>query len=382
MNRGTAKKTPAELEEAIELLGARIYVSSSEEKISISGNTLAKNYAETMKLVDEILLQPRWDESEFELIKQQSLSRIQQQQGDPNSIASNEFRKLIYGESSILSMNEMGTLESVNNISLDDLKTYYSNNLSPLNATYLVVGDVELDKARNAVKSISASWPPKTVNFPEIPDFTAPERSKIYFYDVPGAKQSVLNFGAPAISAKDKNFYAAEVMNYRLGGGSFASRLTQELREGKGYTYGIRSGFDDRSYIGPFKISSGVRSNITYEATELVRDILRDYASTFTQEDLDVTKSYMTKSSTRKFETLGAKLNMLQQINDYGYSDDYVAGQQDRVETMSVMDIQDLAKEYIDPDRMYFLIVGDAETQFEKLKDLGYGDPVLLNENE
>ncbi len=382
MNRGTAKKTPAELEEAIELLGARIYVSSSEEKISITGNTLAKNYAETMKLVDEMLLQPRWDESEFELIKQQTLSRIKQQEGDPNNIASNEFRKLVYGENSILSMNEMGTTESVENITLSDLKAYYSENLSPLNATYLVVGDLNLEKAKNSLKAISASWPPKTVDFPEIPEFEAPEKSLIYFYDVPGAKQSVLTFGAPALSASDKDFYAAEVMNYRLGGGSFASRLTQELREGKGYTYGIRSRFEDRSYIGPFLISSGVRSNITYEATELVRDILKDYADTFTQDDLEVTKSFMTKSSTRKFETLGAKLNMLKEISDYGYNDDYVAEQQQQVEEMTVMDIQELAKKYIDPDKMYFLIVGDAETQFEKLKNLGYGDPVLLNKEE
>lgn len=382
MTKGTKNRTPAELEEAIELLGASIYVNSSEEKITISGNTLSKNYTETMNLVKEILLEPRWDEQEFELIKQQTLSSLQQQQGDPNSIAENEFKKLIYGENSILAYNEMGTPESVSGITIQDLKEYYRENLSPMAATFLAVGDVKKEEAINSIKAISANWAPTSVNFPEIPDFELPQESKVYFYDVPGAKQSVITFGAPGLSAKDKDFYPAEVMNYRLGGGSFASRLTQELREGKGYTYGIRSGFEDRSYIGPFKISSGVRSNITYEATELVRDILKDYASTFSQEDLEVTKSFMIKSNARRFETLGAKLNMLGEISDFGYDYDYIKGRQETVEALSVMDIQELAKNYIDPDKMYFLIVGDAETQLDRLKDLGYGDPVLLNESK
>ncbi len=381
MTKGTAKRTPAELEEAIELLGASIYVNASEEKITISGNTLAKNYPETMELVQEILLEPRWDESEFELIKQSTLSQLQEEKGDPNAIARNEFKKLLYGENSILSYNELGTPETIKNLSLQDLKDYYKNNLSPLAATFIAVGALEKSEAVNSIKSISANWTPNNIDFPEIPQFEMPEESTVYFYDVLGAKQSVLAFGAPGLSAKDADFYPAEVMNYRLGGGGFASRLTQELREGKGYTYGIRSGFSDRSYIGPFMISSGVRSNITYEATELVRDILKDYHETFAQEDLDVTKSYMIKSNARKFETLGAKLNMLREISDYGYEYDYIKDQEQQVEDLSVMDIQDLAKQYINPDKMYYLIVGDAETQMEKLEELGYGEPVLLNKN-
>ncbi len=382
MTRGTAKKTPAELEEAIELLGASINVNSGEEKITISGNTLAKNYGETMELVKEILLDPRWDETEFELIKQQTLSRIQEEKGDPNAIAQNEFKKLIYGKNSILAYNELGTPETVENLSLEDLKNYYEENLSPMASTFLAVGAVEKQEAVNGIKAISANWAPKNLEFPEIPDFELPESSKVYFYDVPGAKQSVFAFGAPAVSAKSDDFYPAEVMNYRLGGGSFASRLTQELREGKGYTYGIRSMFLDRSYIGPFMISSGVRTNITYEAAELVRDIVKDYSSTFDLEDLEVTKSYMIKSNARRFETLGAKLNMLQEISDYGYEYDYIKGREEKVEDLSVLEIQDLAKKYVNPDRMYYLIVGDAETQMDKLKELGYGEPILLNEDE
>ncbi len=380
MTKGTAKRTPAELEEAIELLGAEIYVNAGEEKITISGNTLAKNYAETMALVKEILLEPRWDEKEFELLKQQTLSELQEEKGDPNAIAQNEFKKLIYGENSILSYNQLGTPETVRGLNIQDLKNYYEENLSPLAATFLAVGAVDRSEAVNSVKAISANWAPRNIKFPEIPEFELPKKSRVYFYDVPGAKQSVFAFGAPSLSAKNEDFYPAEVMNYRLGGGGFASRLTQELREGKGYTYGIRSRFTDRSYIGPFMITSGVRTNITYEAAELVRVIVKDYATTFDQQDLEVTKSYMIKSNARRFETLGAKLNMLREISDYGYNYNYIKEREQKVEELSVLDIQDLAKKYVDPDRMYYLIVGDAETQMDKLEDLGYGKPILLND--
>ncbi|MUP46251.1 insulinase family protein [Gramella sp. BOM4] len=382
MTKGTANKTAAELEEAIEMLGASIYVNSEEEKITISGNTLAKNYDKTLELVKEILLQPRWDEEEFELVKQQILSRLQEQRGDPLQIASNEFNKLIYGEDGILSFNLLGNTESVNNISLNDLKNFYEENLSPLAASFLVVGAIEKDTALKPVRGISANWPPKNIDFPEFPDPELPKKSKVYFYDVPGAKQSIISFGAPALSATDEDFYPAEVMNYRLGGGSFASQLTQELRENKGYTYGIRSRFTQRNYIGPFQISSGVRTNITYEATELIRNILRNYPQSFKPSDLEVTQSYMIKSNARRFETLGAKLNMLQEISDFGYDYDYIKQREKLVEDMSVMQIQELARQYVNPERMYFLIVGDAETQLEKLDQLGFGEPILLNPEE
>lgn len=379
LTKGTATKTPAELEEAIEMLGASIDVVAQPEKISIYGNTLSRNYQQTMELVQELLLQPRWDEQEFELLKKQVLSQLQQQAADPNDIAENEFRKLIYGEQSILSYNELGTAETIENLKLQDVKDFYKISFSPTVATYLAVGDIRQEEAVKSLRNISANWAPVSVDFPKIPEPQKPETSRVYFYDVPGAKQSVFMFGAPAMSAKSKDFYPAEVMNYRLGGGGFASRLTQELREGKGYTYGIRSRFLDRSYTGPFVISSGVRSNITYEAAELVKQILEDYPSTFSGEDLEVTKSFMVKSNARKFETLGAKLDMLSQISDYGYDYDYIKKQEGLVNNMSLLQIQELAEKYVNPDKMYFLIVGDAETQLDRLSKLGLGDPILLN---
>ncbi|MDN3594789.1 M16 family metallopeptidase [Zunongwangia endophytica] len=379
LGKGTATKTPQELEEAIALLGADIRINSGKTQISISGTTLAKNFEETIALVEEILLEPRWDEEEFKLAKQQVISQLEEEKANPNAIADLEFQKLIYGKRNILSKNPLGTKASVEAISLQNLKKYYKENLTPQRTKFLVVGALHKNLATDALKSLSANWPAKNVQLPKLPEPQLPQQSKVYFYDVPGAKQSVFRFGAPAMSAKNEDFYPAEVMNYRLGGGSFASQLTQQLREGKGYTYGIRSGFFGDEYVGPFMISTGVRTNITDDAAKLVQQILKDYSEDFNQHDLDVTKSYMIKSNMRKFETLDAKLNMLSEISNYNREYDYIKQREEIVNNLGILEVQDLAKKYINPKRMYYLIVGDAETQLEKLTNLGFGEPILIN---
>jgi len=379
LTKGTADKTPEELEHAIESLGARISASASTEGIIISGTSLAKNYDEMMKLVTEILLKPRWDQKEFDLLKQSTLNSIVRRQANPSSIADNEFAKIIYGEDHILSNSNIGTTRSVEAITLADLKAYYETNLSPTLTLVQIVGDISKEKATASFAQINAQWTPKSV---EIPSLEAPltvASSKVYFYDVPGAKQSVINFGYPSVKATDPDYNAVSVLNYRLGGGGFASQLTQELREGKGYTYGIGSGFRGTDVEGVFMISSGIRTNVTAEASVLVKEILENYGPNFTEKDLEVTKGYMVKSNARAFETMGAKLGMLTNISNYNYPDDYAAKRVEEVKAMRVEDVKALAEKYLHPDKMIYLVVGDAETQLDKMKALGFGTPVLLN---
>ncbi|WP_158728126.1 pitrilysin family protein [Flavobacterium sp. I-STPA6A] len=378
MTKGTANKTPEQLENAIESLGASIKATASDEAISIYGTTLAKNYTATMALVQEILLQPRWDTKEFELIKQSTLSQIMQQKADPNYIARIEFKKLLFG-TSILSNNRIGSEKTVSSITIDDLKNYFTTNMSPSNVNFHVVGAVNKNSVSNSLKIISNNWSTKDIVIPTNANTIAISSSQVYFYDVPGAKQSVIRIGYPALAATDSDYYPAQILNYRLGGGSFASQLTQELREGKGYTYGISSMFMGSVNKGFFAVSSGVRSNVTFESVALVKDILQKYGTNFNANDLDVTKSYLIKSNARAFETLSSKLEMLYDISNYNYTDDYAKKQENIVKNITIDDIKTLAKKYLDPNKMIYLIVGDAETQLKKLEQLGFGTPKLIN---
>ena len=379
LTQGTARKTPLELEEAIQQLGATVSVNAGAEDVRLSVTTLAKNYDATLALVEEILLEPRWDAKEFELVKQGVISQIRQQEANPNAIAQNNYNLLIYGRDNIRSRNILGTVDSVNAITLDDLKAFYAKNFSPSVARMHVVGAVDKAKVAGSLASLDKNWKAKPVKIPEYKTPPAPAKSVVYFYDVPDAKQSVIRFGYPALAATDPDFYPATVMNYILGGGGFASQLTQQLREGKGYTYGINSGFAGTRSPGAFTIASGVRTNVTFESAQLVKEILQNYGKNYSAQDLETTKGFLIKSNARAFETAGAKLAMLDNISKYGWKYDYVKGREGTVKAMTVDEIKRLSGKYLNADKMIWLVVGDAKTQLPRLKELGFGEPVLLN---
>lgn len=382
MERGTQNKTVSELEDAIAQLGASIAIFANKESIRVTGTTLVKNYDATLALVKEMLLEPRWDETEFELLKKRAITNLRSQQASPRSIANNAYNELIYGKDNIRSKNVLGTIESVNTITIDDLKSFYQNNISPSVARMHVVGDVDKNKVINSLKDLETSWAAKEVTIPEYATPEPPKKSTVYFYDIPNAKQSQIRFGTPSLAFNDADYHAANVMNYRLGSGGFASQLTQQLREGKGYTYGIRSNFSGGKAKGAFTISSGVRSNVTLEASQLVKQILENYGKNYNENDLETTKGFLIKSNTRAFETIGAKIRMLDNISAFGLEPDYVKDREKVVNEMTIERIQELANKYVDPNRMIWFVAGDARTQLKRMKELGFGEPVLLNKME
>lgn len=380
LTRGTQSKTPAELEQALDLLGASVSARATTDAVIVSVETLARNFDETMALIEEILLQPRWDAEEFELAKARTLNDIQGSKAQPVALATASFNYVTYGADDIRATSSLGSETSVTSISLDDVKAWAETNLKPEVTTVLVAGDIAEADVTEALSGLVSGWAQTDLTAPEVSMPAAPETAGVYFYDVPGAKQSIFLFGRPGPLRTDADYNLAQTMNYRLGGGGFASRFTQELREGKGYTYGIFSSIDAGRDESTFSIFSRVRSNVTLEATELVREIMADYADTYTANDLDVTKSFFEKSAARRFESLGAKLGMLSDITSFGLPADYVARDTAAVAEMTVEDMVGAAETYILPDAMNYVIVGDAETQLERLASLGLGDPVLLNE--
>lgn len=377
MMEGTQNKTPQELEEAIEKLGASIRMRASNSTITISVNTLARNFEATLALVEEILLEPRWDEEEFTLAKTAVLNQLNRAKANPSSLAQSAFMKLTYGENHIYSLDRSGTPESVEAITIDDLKAYYDANFSPSVSSFLIAGDINMEKVVIALQGLNEKWETKEVVFPE---YTLPEpikESKIYFVDVPGAKQSVINIGNLSLSRLDADYYPAYVMNYKLGG-SFSGIVNLVLREEKGFTYGARSGFYGSNIAGTFMASSSVRSSATYESVEIFKNLMLEYQDGISDEDLEFTKNALIKSNAREFETLGALLGVLRNINAYDKPFDYIKLEEDVVRNMTLGEHQALAKKYINPNKMIYIIAGDAASQMKALEKIGFGKPVLF----
>jgi len=379
MTEGTAGRTPEELEQAIDLLGASIDVSAGPEDFVISASTLARNFEETVALVEEILLEPRYDVEAFELAKQRTLNALEARAAQPNAIAGDVFRALLYDDH-ILAGNPLGTPETVESTTLDDLRAYHAHALVPELASIHVAGDVSPEDIAEAMAALAERWVPadEVPVLPGAPQWSA-ERAGLYFVDVPGASQSVLRIGYLALAASDDLYWPATVMNFRLGGGGFASDLTQELREGRGYTYGIGSGFSGSELPGPFQIASGVRSNVTSEALQLIKDIVEGFGPTYDAADLEATQSYLLRTNARAFETLGAKLGVLRDVSAYGLEPDYLLRREQVVRDMTVEGIRELADRFLDAEAMIWLVVGDARTQLPRVGALGLGDAVLLD---
>ncbi len=377
LKEGTATKTPEELEEEIDMLGAYISVRSGTENMTISVNCLTRNYEKTLALVEEMLLEPRWDEEQFELIKSRMVNSLKRNMASPNYLASKTFRELLYPEESILSVSSGGTIESVESITIDDLKTYYKKSFSPSVARMHIVGKINKDRVLKGMESLSANWKAFDVEIPEIPAPKMPEKSAIYFVDVPGAKQSVIMIGQPAVPRSSENYYPATVMNYKLGG-SFNSILNMILREEKGFTYGARSGFSGGKNFGTFYASSSVRSSATEESVQIFKDEIEKYREGIAPEDLEFTKNALIKSNVRRFETIGALLGMLSTISAYDLPFDYIKGEEATIKSMTLDSHKALAEKLIKPEKMYYVVVGDAETQMASLENIGLGKPVLI----
>jgi zinc protease len=376
MNEGTKNKTPEQLEDAIGLLGASIRVSSGNEDLSIDVNSLARNFEKTLALVEEILLEPRWDEEQFALAKSRIINGIKRNAASPDYLASSTLNKLIYGDN-ILAVDASGTEASVAAITMDDLKEYYNKYLSPSIAKFLIVGDIDQPRVEAALAGLNTKWQAKEVAIPEVKVPGAPEKSQIYFVDVPGAKQSVISIGTPSIPRSDPDFYAATVANYKLGG-SFNGVFNLILREEKGFTYGARSGFSGAKNYGSFTASSRVRTNSTLESVTIFKTEMEKYRESVPQEYIDFTKSSLLKGNALRFETLGALLGMLNTMSTYNLPADYVKQEESFVRGLTIEKELELAKKYIDPAKMYYVVVGDAKTQMKPLEKVGLGKPILV----
>ncbi len=378
MMEGTKNKTPEELQDAIGQLGAAIRIGASSEFMTISGNCLARNFDAVIALVTEMLLEPRWDEKEFDRIKTATLNRIRQQAGQPGAIASNVFNRLMYGQGNILSNTPLGYTESVQRIMIDDLKAYYERYLSPHVAAFHVVGAVTPAQVATALQTLEQKWTAKTFVLPAPAPARPVDKPVIYFVDIPGAKQSIITIGSPAVSGSHPDFFGATVVNNRLGEGS-SGRLFQRLREERGYTYGAYSSFPRRTVQSFFRASASVRSNVTKESVQLFREILLGYQGEYTQEDLDITRTALLRSNARAFETLGDKMNILTSMSTYDLPSDFIKKEEQQLLSMTLPQAKELIGKYINPDKMFYLVVGDAATQAPLLKELGWANVIMLD---
>jgi len=377
--QGTKNKTPEELEEEIELLGSSIKMNSGREEITIDASSLSRNFDKTVMLIKEILLEPRWDSSEFVMAQTRTKNSIIQAEAQPRFVGYQQFNKLLYGANHIFGYNSKGTRESIDKITINDLKSYCDNNFSPSVTKIQVAGNVSKEQVLAALKPLETEWKTKAVTMNQFAVPANPEKSQLYFVDIPGSRQSVIYIGYLAMTRENPDFIKADFINYRLGG-AFTSILNQILREEKGFTYGASSNFQEMKIKAPFIASTSVRSDATFESVKIFRDEMEKYRKGVTENDLQFIKNCMILSDALRFETNRSLVGMLNTMTKYGLSDNYIKEDENIIKGMTVEEHRAITDKYIIPDKMYYVIVGDASTQMKQLEKLGFGKPILVKQ--
>lgn len=381
MNQGTATKTPGEWEQAVGLLGSGISVSAGSDSLTIRATSLARNFEETLGLVEEMLTEPRWQAADFERIKSAKLTGIKGREGNARSISSLVYNRLIYGDSHPLGRPGGGNAQSVATLTMDDLKSAHGDVLSA-KARFHIAGDIDPAAAEAAVSGLAAALSPSTTDHPEYVIPAQDYAGRVVFIDVPGAKQSVLRIGALVPASTHPDFKKIQFTNEKLGGG-IAGDLAQILRIEKGYTYGAGSFVPRNTVERPFTISTSVRSNATQASLETIREMVRDYPDTLDATAVETTQQKIIKASALAFESLGAKLGTLSEISRLGLSDRYVEEEQAQLVEMTADEFQRIAREYLNEDGFVYVVVGDKATQFGPTQafatESGKGDVVELD---
>jgi zinc protease len=376
--QGTKNKTPEELEEEIQLLGSNIYVAAGREEMTLQASSLSRNFEKTVDLMKEILLEPRWDSTEFILAQTRNRNRIIQAEAQPRSVASLLFNKLLYGNENIFGISSLGTRESIDRIKPEDLKEFYEKNFSPSLTSIQIAGNITKEQAVKAFESLESDWKARDVAMNTFPVPATPAKAQIYFYDIPGSRQSVISIGYLTIPRNDPDYPKADFVNYRLGG-AFTSILNQILREQKGFTYGASSYFQEMNEPAPFIASTSVRSDATLESIQIFINEMRKYRQGISAEDLQFIKDCIIRSDALRFETNGSLAGMLSTMAKYNFTDDYVLKEENVVRNMTIEEHKSVTGKYIDPGRMYYVVVGDAATQLKQLEKAGLGKPILVN---
>jgi predicted Zn-dependent peptidase len=363
ISTGTSKRSKAELDAAIDYIGANINTNSN----GIFGSSLTKHQDKLLGLMTEMLYDASFPEEEYEKLKKQTLSGISTTKTDPNSIAANVASVVNYGKEH--PYGEVETEKTIQNIALEDCKAYYNTYFRPNNAYLIIVGDITLDKAKMQANKYFSSWEKGDVPIEEYNVPSLPTKTDVHFANKDGAVQSVIRVTYPVeMKPGEPDVIKARVLNAILGGGVFSGRLMQNLREDKGYTYGARSSLNADRLIGTFNASASVRNEVTDSSVvQFLYEMERITKEPVEEESLQLAKNSISGSFARSLESPQTIANFARNTFRYNLPNDYYNTYLNKLDAVGVEDIMAMAKKYIRPDNANIIVVGNKEEVAEKL---------------
>jgi zinc protease len=366
LNEGTKNFTTEEISAQLEKLGSSISFGAGKSSTGIQVNCLKKNLDATLKILEEKLLNPGFREEDFKLAKKQYKEGVMDEEKSANTMASKMFAYSLYGNTV---MGLSPSVKSIGNIELADIKDYYANFYSPSVSNLVIVGDIEEKEVLTKLDFLN-KWQAKEVVIQPIIEPVTPTEPRFYIVNKNLAPSSVITMGYPSLKFDATgDYYKNRIANYVFGG-AFNSRLNLNLREQKGYTYGIRSGFNGGKYTGTFQISSSVkRISTALSLAEIIKEFKKYEAEGITDAELAYTKSALLNTEAIRYENPYQKADFLSTILRYNLEKDYTVKQNQILSSMTKEDVNAQIKKYFDSNKLTTVVVGDkwiVESLLEK----------------
>jgi zinc protease len=377
MGEATTEHTAAEFTEELERIGATITVQPGEYTTTVTVNTLSKHLDTAMVLMQERVLKPDFTQQDFDRIKSQTIEGLMQSRKTAQGLAGRAIGAVLFGQEHPLSYPLGGLPETVENISLDDVKAYYKAHV-PAHLAGITVSaslpqaDIIAALQGFAEFEVSEVYREAVDELPEI------SGRRMYLVNKEGAAQSSLRTAQPSIKYDALgDYYKASLMNFTLGG-TFNSRINMNLREDKGYTYGARTGFQGSKELGSFRFSSEVNKEATAASiTEAINELENYSANGMTEEEYDFMRSAIGQRDALRYETPGRKLGLLNNILHFDLPLNYRTQQNNILRETDHETLNELAGRMIQPGNMAIVVVGDEATIRPELEALGIPITVL-----
>lgn len=340
-------------------LAASFSYGSYADVLTVSAKFLTENQDQAIELLRQSLVDPRFDADAVERVRAQIESGIKSKAKDPSDIASAAFNAEAYPNHPYGS-DDLGILETIASVTAADIRQAHTTGLTRNRVLVAAVGDITADELGVLVDRLLQDLP--VAGDIEMPTYVADTLSAgVKVIDFPTLQSTIL-FGHAGIPRKDDDFFAAYLLNHILGGSGFESRLMSEVREERGLTYGIGSFLASRKYGDLLMGQVATANNTVVETIDVITEEWRKIADQgVTQAELDAAKKYLTGAYPLRFDGNGPIANILAGMQFQGLSPDYIQTRNDRVNAVTMEDIQRVAQRLFQPEKLRFIVVGQPE---------------------
>jgi predicted Zn-dependent peptidase len=381
LDEGAGTRSALELADAVDFLGASLTTTASFDASAVRLNVPVSRLKDALPLMADVVLRPTFPDSELNRLRQERLTALLQARDDPASVAPMAFARTVFGPMHRYGTGIVGTEATLKGFTVPDLKSFHASMFQPANATLLVVGDVTAAAIVPQLEVQFGSWKGPSAARTPVPQAPQVSQGQITIVDMPGAAQSQIRMGWVGVPRSTPDYFTLEVLNTILGG-SFTSRLNQNLREEHQYSYGASSRFDMRLSAGPFQAGAGVQTDKTAEALREFFNELNGIVKPVGADELSKAKNYIALSFPSEFETSGDLSAKMEEMVVYGLSDTFFGQYVDNIQAVTSAGVQKAAQTYIQPTRFAVVVVGDRKVIESGIRALNLGPVRVMSVDE